>query len=670
MTTSLPLRNALACLVSALLGAACIAPVHAAAPPAGHFFDNPAFSDPKLSPDGKYVAFKGSVGGGRTALYALDLASRSIKGVAQFGDVDIDNFEWVNHERLVFDTRDSKAPVGDRTNAPGMFAANVDGSGYRMLVDRSYTPASETGSMIKQRSLPYNTFLLDQQGAQDSESIYVRRAEWNEATWDLENFDLLRLNTLTGKADVVQRPAKVLDWLLDADGTPRIAMSDKDGTSSVHLLDPATKAWRQLASFPSYGNAPNAFWPVGMSSEGKLYVSSRAGKDKDALYLYDTAKGQLAAEPVVSLADYDYEGEMIYSGGKIVGLEVLSDARSTVWLDERMKAVQKIVDAKLQGTVNLVRPALRPATPWMLVTAYSDRQPKTYYLYNADTQELGKLGAAHANIDPAAMGQQDMVQIKARDGLTIPAWLTLPSGAGKKLPMVVLVHGGPFLRGSEWGWDAQAQFLASRGYAVLQPEFRGSTGFGARHFRAGWKQWGLAMQDDIADAAKWAIAQGYADPQRICIAGASYGGYATLMGLARNPELFKCGVEWVGVTDLALMYKDHWSFQSDMSAQWKQYGLPQLVGDPVQDAQQLADTSPVNLAARIKQPLLMAYGDEDRRVPIPHGRSFHAAVEAHNPDVELVVYQGEGHGWSLPKNRIDFWTRVEKFLNRHIGAQP
>jgi dipeptidyl aminopeptidase/acylaminoacyl peptidase len=178
------------------------------------------------------------------------------------------------------------------------------------------------------------------------------------------------------------------------------------------------------------------------------------------------------------------------------------------------------------------------------------------------------------------------------------------------------------------------------------------------------------MQDDIADAAKWAIAQGYADPQRICIAGASYGGYATLMGLARNPELFKCGVEWVGVTDLALMYKDHWSFQSDMSAQWKQYGLPQLVGDPVQDAQQLADTSPVNLAARIKQPLLMAYGDEDRRVPIPHGRSFYAAVKAHNPDVELVVYQGEGHGWSLPKNRIDFWTRVEKFLNRHIGAQP
>eukprot|EP01034_Spumella_vulgaris_P029091 gene29092-36078_t len=439
-------------------------------------------------------------------------------------------------------------------------------------------------------------------------------------------------------------------------------------------MDPASKAWRQLASFPSYGDSPGEFWPVGMASDGKLYVSSRAGKDKEALYLYDAAKQQLAAEPLVSLADYDYEGKMIYSGGKIVGLEMLSDARSTVWLDARMKAVQADVDAKLPGLVNLVRPALRPQTPWMLVTSYSDRQPKIYYVYNADTQELGKLGAAYGRIDPALMGQQDLVQIKARDGLTIPAWLTLPGGGGKKLPLVVLVHGGPFVRGSEWGWDDQAQFLASRGYAVLEPEFRGSTGFGARHFRAGWKQWGLAMQDDIADAAKWAIAQGHADPQRICIAGASYGGYATLMGLARNPELFKCGVQWLGVTDLALLYKDHWSVISDLDEGWRKYGMPQLVGDPVQDAPQLRDTSPVNLAARIRQPLLMAYGSDDRRVPLPHGRSFHSAVQGHNPAAELVVYTGEGHGWSLTKTRIDFWTRVEKFLGRQIGpdqkAQP
>jgi dipeptidyl aminopeptidase/acylaminoacyl peptidase len=266
------------------------------------------------------------------------------------------------------------------------------------------------------------------------------------------------------------------------------------------------------------------------------------------------------------------------------------------------------------------------------------------------------------------MGLQEAVRYKARDGLEIPAWLTLPHGLRKNLPLVVLVHGGPYVRGGEWGWKADAQFLASRGYAVLEPEYRGSTGFGARHFRAGWKQWGLKMQDDIADGAKWAIAEGIVDPKRICIAGASYGGYATLMGLLNNPELFKCGIDWVGVTDIGLLYTGHWSFESDMSEGYKQYGMPELVGDMTKDAAQFKATSPLAQAARITQPLLLAYGGADRRVPIYHGRKFYDAVKVGNPNVDMVVYEEEGHGWYLPKNRIDFWTRVEKFLDRNIGA--
>jgi dipeptidyl aminopeptidase/acylaminoacyl peptidase len=244
----------------------------------------------------------------------------------------------------------------------------------------------------------------------------------------------------------------------------------------------------------------------------------------------------------------------------------------------------------------------------------------------------------------------------------------LPHGSNRKnLPLVVLVHGGPYVRGGEWGWRPDAQFLASRGYAVLEPEYRGSTGFGARHFRAGWKQWGLKMQDDIADGAKWAVAEGIVDPQRICIAGASYGGYATLMGLLNDPGLFKCGIDWVGVTDIGLLYSGHWSFRSDLSDEYKQYGMPELVGDVVKDAEQFRATSPLLQAARIRQPLLLAYGGSDARVPLYHGRKFYDAVKATNPNVEMVVYEEEGHGWALPKNRIDFWTRVEKFLDRNIG---
>ncbi len=175
------------------------------------------------------------------------------------------------------------------------------------------------------------------------------------------------------------------------------------------------------------------------------------------------------------------------------------------------------------------------------------------------------------------------------------------------------------------------------------------------------------MQNDIADGAKWAIGKGIVDAKRICIAGASYGGYATLMGLVNDPDLFRCGVNWVGVTDIDLMYTGHWSQDSDMSATWKQYGMPVMIGDQVQDAAQLKATSPLAQAARIKQPLLLAYGDNDKRVPIYHGEKFYNAVKPTNKDVEWVVYKGEGHGWTLAENRMDFWTRVEKFLDRNIG---
>src|SRR5471032_3103059 len=218
-------------------------------------------------------------------------------------------------------------------------------------------------------------------------------------------------------------------------------------------------------------------------------------------------------------------------------------------------------------------------------------------------------------IKPAEMGARDLVHYQARDGRDIPAWLTLPpNSGGKNLPTVVLVHGGPWVRGGSWSWNADAEFLASRGYAVLEPEFRGSTGYGYDHFKAGWKQWGLKMQDDIADGTRWAIAQGVADGKRVCIAGASYGGYATLMGLINDPDLYKCGVDWVGVTDINLMYNSGWRYSSDLSDGWKQYGMPVLIGDPVKDAEQLNITSPLQQASRVSQPLLMAYGGADVRV--------------------------------------------------------
>jgi dipeptidyl aminopeptidase/acylaminoacyl peptidase len=201
---------------------------------------------------------------------------------------------------------------------------------------------------------------------------------------------------------------------------------------------------------------------------------------------------------------------------------------------------------------------------------------------------------------------------------------------------------------------------------VLEPEFRGSTGYGQKLFRAGLKQWGLAMQSDVSDGVRWAIAQGLVDPKRVCIAGTSYGGYAVLMGLVNDPDLYRCGFDWVGVTDLDLLFSASWSDTSDTA---KKYGMPWLIGDPVADAAKLKATSPITNVARIHAPVLMAYGGKDLRVPIEHGERFHdALMKQPGAKSEWVVYDDEGHGWRTLETNIDFWNRVAKFLDANIGA--
>jgi dipeptidyl aminopeptidase/acylaminoacyl peptidase len=264
------------------------------------------------------------------------------------------------------------------------------------------------------------------------------------------------------------------------------------------------------------------------------------------------------------------------------------------------------------------------------------------------------------------MAPREVLRVKTRDGLSMPVQLTRPLGESGPRPAVVLVHGGPNVRGNHWDWEAQAQFLANRGYLVIEAEYRGSHGYGNRHAVLGRRQWGQAMQSDLADAAQWAIDKGLADPKRICIGGASYGGYATLMGLVRNPELFACGFEWVGVTDPSNMF-DRGS--TDIESMFQAHDLRLTIGDPVKDAEMFAANSPLKQAAKIKRPLLMAYGAEDRRVEVRQGVELKNALEsAGYKNLEWVVYPNESHGWRALATNVDFWGRVERFLERNIGA--
>ncbi|TWI66108.1 dipeptidyl aminopeptidase/acylaminoacyl peptidase [Pseudoduganella lurida] len=658
MTPLALLRSLLVC-VALLAGSMAIA----APPPVQDFFDNSTFGGALLSPSGQYIAAKVSAPGGRDRLGVVDLATLQVAAVAAFSDADIGNFRWISDERLLFDVTDKDVAHGDVQSAPGLFAVDRDGRNFRQLAQRRNNFITNAAVA---RMLPWHTYMLPQAGAQDGDTVYVQSAAF-ESNGSVRSMQLLKLDTRTGRSTGVRQPGDVQRWVLDEKGEPRLALTLEEGKHTIWLLE--KDQWRKLTTFDAWIASAGGFTPLAFVGDGTLHVAARHDSDKTAIHTFDLATGKVNPQPWFSVKGYDFSGRLLQANGKLVGVRYQGEVQDTEWFDAENKALQAAVNAKLPGMVNLIELPRRPATPFVLVTTYADIQPAVYFVYNRETGKLNAVGQANARIDAARSGRQEMVRYQARDGLEIPALLTLPHGArrGDKLPMVVLVHGGPWVRGATWGWSADNQFLASRGYAVLEPDFRGSTGYGLKHMQAGMKQWGLAMQDDIADGTRWAIAEGIADPKRICIAGASYGGYATLMGLIRDPDLYRCGIDWVGVTDIRLMYDGGWFNWSDLPAQYIKYGMPQLIGDPEKDADQLKATSPVEQASRLRQPLLMAYGGADKRVPRAHGIRFRDAVAATNKDVEWVEYPEEGHGWKLPKNRFDFWTRVEKFLDRHIG---
>lgn len=670
------LISALLCAVLALAGGAALAgpadtaavnTAAGAAVPVADFFAYEKFSNALLSPDGRYIAIRVTPPSGRMRLVTMELATQKIAVAASFDDADIGNFYWVNDRRLVYSVVDRETGVGDTLYGPGLYAVDRDGTRFRQLVNRSnhFFRSDRTDELL----LDWNTSFRSVIGDQRSDFIYVLQAK-GRGPGALDYVRLLKLNTVTGHSTGVKAPDGAVTWGIDQAGEPRIVIAKDEGKRIVYTRDAAPGSdWKKLLDYDAYTGVGERFSPAFFGPDGTFYVRTRAkGNDKQALYTYDLTSGKLSDKPVFSLADYDFAGVPIIGGNKLLGIYYVGESPSVWWYDEKMKALQKTIDARLPGLINHLSVGRRSETPFVLITSWSDVQPLTTMLYNTETDQLTMLGESRPQIHAAQMSEMNLVHYPARDGLNIPAWLTLPKGhPGKNLPLVVLVHGGPYVRGEIWEWNREVQFLASRGYAVLQPDYRGTTGYGYKLFRAGWKQWGLKMQDDIADGAKWAIAQGIADPARICIAGASYGGYAVLMGLVNDPGLYKCGIDWAGVTDINLLYDGSWTYASDMSDEYKQYGMPTLVGDQVKDAAQLKATSPIEQAGRIRQPLLLAYGGSDLRVPLYHGKKFYSAIKDTNPNVEWVVYDEEGHGWALPKNNVDFWSRVEKFLDKNIG---
>ncbi|GGY45091.1 alpha/beta hydrolase family protein [Pseudoduganella albidiflava] len=584
--------------------------------PVASFFQKSATTGAQLSPNGKFVAVRLLAESGRTFLAVYDPAGRESTAVANFRNADVDMFYWLSDNRLAFTV--INVDHGGDVGKPGLFAVDRNGQNRTVL--------SET--LVRKRSFaegdtgdnrPHAQFTVH--GFPFKKGEYVQAVEIADGRQTQ-----MRVDARTGSRQPVKAPYGTYRSLVDVDGTTRVATALRNGRNVTFFLDKGD--WRQIDSRDE--RDASSFEPL-LYVDDTLYVSARNGTDEAGIYRFDLARNALEAKPVINAPGFDTGGDAIVNDTRLLGFRFTTDADVTVWHDERMKAVQQEVDALLPGMVNNISRGRASETPWVLVDSYADIQDHTYLLHNTDTGKQLFLGGTTPGIDPARMAPMTLERYPARDGRRIPVFVTLPKVAvPKRLPTVVLVGAQPHKRSGHWLWNAEVQFLASRGYAVLQPEPRGVQGFGRAHAEAGIGQSGRAVQDDIADAVKWAVAAGHADPARVCVAGTGYGGYAAMMALLRDADTFQCGISWSGMTT---------------------YGK-----NP--DDARLKD---------IKRPALLAYGTDDEAVPYKDGLRFYQALKAGNAQAEWLEYTSSVDDWKTRKNRIDLWTRIEDFLARQIG---
>ncbi len=637
-------------LVFAFTGAA-----HAAPASVEELFKPAQFQSMSISPDGKTIAALAPVAG-RQNLVVLDVKTKKPTPVTSFNSRDIVQVLWVNSKRVVVRTGSIGVRAFDARGG-ALYAVDVDGAEGRMISEGGGDEQASSGIRFTGRALNIVRTLpgeTDDIIAQE----YVFSSNGSQAG------DLFRVNTRTGRRTSIGfgKPdsGSGEGWVVDQTGVARVMTAFAEGKVRIWYRAGPEAPWKKLEE---RGQTQPGWVPLAISEDNKhLLVADQVHYDKATLVLYDPetkAFGEvIAAHPQVDLAN------LVSNNGIVVGVRYDADRGATAWFDASLAKIQSSIDRAMPASVNMLFPSRDRSV--ILVFSYSDVSPGSFYLFDPRAGKMEWLVDRSPQIKPKEMASMQPVRYKARDGMEIPAYLTLPTNGRKKdLPMVVMVHGGPWVEGDEWGFHPEVQFLAARGYAVLQPNFRGTTRYGWKHFSSSFGQWGLAMQDDVTDGVKWAVAEGIADAKRVCIYGASYGGYATMMGLAKDPDLYKCGINYVGVTDVNLFLTATWSdyAQSD----FLKYTVQEMVGDSKKDAERLKATSPVEQAHRIKAPVLMAYGAADYRVPIEHGQRMRSAMERNGLKPIWMVADGEGHGFREMANQKMFYEAMAKFLEENIG---
>ena len=600
--------------------------------PLEDFFRKPDKIMLRLSHSGNHLAYLEPYRR-RLNLVVRDLRTGETRRVTDATERDLGGYIWANDDRLVY-VQDKGGDENFR-----LYAVGRDGT----------DPLDLT---------PFDGVKCDiVDDLEDNETEILFQMNRRQA----EVFDVYRLNVYTGKMEMVaDNPGNVQTWVTDHEGNLRAAVTTDGVNTSMLYRDTEQQEWTTVATydFKEYAR-PCMFTPDNKS----LYVASNLGRDKTAIYEYDVHTAQ-PTRLIFEHPEADVEHALYSRKRKVLtGVAFEVDRLHYHFFDDERARIQSFLDESLPGQENQVSSMSKDETKFIIHSG-SDRDLGRYFFLDAETMQLTRLFDISPWLDPEQMAEMKPIRYTARDGLAIRGYLTVPVGVEPRgLPLVVNPHGGPWARDS-WGFNPEIQFLANRGFAVLQMNFRGSTGFGRRFWQASFGQWGLSMQDDVTDAAQWAIEQGIADPRRIAIYGGSYGGYATLSGLTRTPDLYDCGISYVGVSNL-------FTWISAIPPYWKLYleMIHEMVGHPDDDAEKFRQTSPLFNADKIKVPLFVAQGANDPRVTKHESDQIVEALTRHGVEVEYMVKENEGHGFHNEENRFDFYRAMERFLENHLG-QP
>jgi len=631
--------------------------------PAEQLFGKALVRAMKISPDGTHVALTYEEDT-EVRLGVMRLRDKSI--VSSFGggeNMHVLNFWWASDSRVVASVGEVTGNLDNYGRPSSLFAANIDGSRRKEIF------VTERSGYAVLDPLP------------DDEN-HILIARYHYADEGVPKGHLLNVHDGDMKyLDDQPVDPDMTGLVADNDGNLRGAVAVKVGDTlddiEFRLYAKAGDEWQTL-DVPSERKSPTLDF-LGFSADNQqVYFTSNHDMptgDRMGVFRYDFGSGKM--ELMYRNPDVDARGLLRAPGDKVLGAfstfgpadYSLFDDQVEAWPDEARLLVG-LLNAFPEDDV-FISSSTRDGSK-SIVVVRGDRNPGDFYLFDREKVQLQFLSAALPDLDKKKLLPMEPVRITARDGLVLNGYLTRPKNADKNLPLILNVHGGPFGPYDRWAFNPEAQWFAQHGYATLQVNFRGSGNRGQDFERAGWREWGGKMQDDLTDATRWAIEQGIADPERICIYGGSYGGYATLMGVVKEPDLYQCGVGYVGVYDL------EWFRSGDGSdfSRFRGYGrdarkqfdlfMSSAVGE---SPEVLRPVSPVQHVDRIKADLFIVHGEADVRVPVGHAYRLRDALDAAGKDYQWMIKEKEGHGFYQVDNRVDLYTAMLAFFNKHIGGQ-